>query len=127
MKARPDSSTTSHDLCLAFSTQQMIFKPGFPTRLHQDAAELVRDYFLTLPNFDTVLVVNSCARGQAIPESDLDFAILVKPETTANVIKNVKPDWLTYSAAQAGFLKYKESTHFAHLHLDIFGGNYIYN
>ena len=85
----------------------MIFRPSFPTRLHQDAAELVRSYFLTLPGVDTVLVVNSCARGQAVPESDLDFAILVKPGTTANEIKDIHTDWLTYSAAQPVLLKYK--------------------
>jgi predicted nucleotidyltransferase len=93
--------------------------------MHQDAAELVRGYFLTLPNVDTVLVVNSCARGQAVPESDLDIAILVKPETTANEIKNILTAWLTYSAAQPAILKYKKSTPFAHLHLDVIDGNYI--
>lgn len=59
----------------------MTFRPSFPTKLHQDVAELVRDYFFTIPNVDTVLVVNSCARGKAVPESDLDFAILIKPNT----------------------------------------------
>jgi predicted nucleotidyltransferase len=54
----------------------MTYRPIFPTILHQDTAELVRDYFLITSNVDTVLVVNSCARGQAVPESDLDFAIL---------------------------------------------------
>ncbi len=67
----------------------MTFIPKFPTRLHQDTAELIRDYFLTISNVDTVLVVNSCARGQAVPESDLDFAILVKPGTTVTEIKNI--------------------------------------
>jgi hypothetical protein len=57
----------------------MTSRPSFPTLLHQDAAELVRDYFRTIPNVDSVLVVNSCARGQAVPESDLDFAILAPP------------------------------------------------
>ena len=37
----------------------------------------------------------------------------------------IKTDW-TYLAGQAAFLKYKESTPFAHLHLDIIDGNYIY-
>jgi predicted nucleotidyltransferase len=63
----------------------MTFKPSFPTKLHQDTAELVRDYFLAIPGVDTVLVVNSCARGQAVPESDLDFAILTKPDITLSV------------------------------------------
>ena len=48
--------------------------PTFPTTLHNDTAEIVRDYFLPIANVDTVLVVNSCARGLAVPESDLDFS-----------------------------------------------------
>ena len=52
----------------------MLLKPVFPTKLHQDAAEEVREYFKNVPETDTVLVVNSCARGQAVAESDLDFA-----------------------------------------------------
>src|SRR5690349_2184714 len=97
----------------------MAFIPKFPTSLHQDAAELIRDYFLGIPRVDTVLVVNSCARGQAVPESDLDFAILVKPDTTENEIKNIHKTWLAYSATQSTILRYKQSTPFSHLHLDI--------
>src|SRR4030095_1592561 len=102
----------------------MIFKPSFPTTMHQDTAELVRDYFLAVPYVDTVLVVNSCARGQAVPESDLDFAILVKPDTTPAEIKNIAHAWRIYSEKQPTFLKYKQSSPFAHLHLDIIDGNY---
>ena len=67
----------------------MKVKPIFPTKLHQDSAELIRDYFLKIPNVDTVLVVNSCARGQAVPESDLDFAILINPDTKPTEIKDI--------------------------------------
>jgi predicted nucleotidyltransferase len=102
----------------------MTYKPSFPTMLHQDTAELVRDYFLAMSNVDTVLVVNSCARGQAVPESDLDFAVLVKPETTPIQIENIETAWLSYSVNQPTFLKYKKSSQFAHLHLDIIDGSY---
>jgi len=102
----------------------MIFKPVFPTKLHQDSAELIRDYFLKIPYVDTVLVVNSCARGQAVPESDLDFAILIKPDTKPVEIKDIENSWQIYSETQATFLKYKQSNQFAHLHLDIIGGKY---
>jgi predicted nucleotidyltransferase len=102
----------------------MIFKPVFPTILHQDTAELVRDYFLTIPDVDTVLVVNSCARGQAVPESDLDFAILVKPGTGPADIKNIETSWQFYADTQPAILTYKRSNQFAHLHLDIIDGNY---
>jgi Nucleotidyltransferase domain len=103
----------------------MRFIPTFPTTLHQDTALFVRDYFLSISKTDTVLVVNSCARGQATPESDLDFAILVKPGTTRDQIKIMENDWQTYSKTHPTVLKYKQSNSFAHLHLDIIDGNYI--
>src|SRR5262245_62076898 len=99
--------------------KQTTFLPSFPTKLHQSTAELVRDYFGAIPAVDTVLVVNSCARGQAVPESDLDFAILAKPDTTAIEIANIESSWKIYLEAQPTFLKYKQSNQFAHLHLDI--------
>jgi len=102
----------------------MIFKPVFPTKLHQDAAALIRDYFMTIPGVDTVLVVNSCARGQAVPESDLDFAILVEPEITPDERRNIENAWQIYSQTQQTILKYKQSHRFAHLHLDVIDGNY---
>lgn len=102
----------------------MTFKPVFPTRLHQDTAELIRDYFLAISSVDTVLVVNSCARGQAGAESDLDFAILAKPETTLAEITNIERLWQIYSETQPTVLRYKQSNQFAHLHLDIIDGNY---
>jgi predicted nucleotidyltransferase len=101
-----------------------ILKPIFPTTLHQDSAELIRDYFSAIPAVDTVLVVNSCARGQAVPESDLDVAILVKPGTTAADIKGMDHSWQIYLENQPTFLKYRQSSPFAHLHLDIIDGNY---
>jgi len=101
-----------------------IRKPNFPTAIHQDAAGMVRDYFSAIPFVDSILVVNSCARGQATPESDLDFAILVNPGTTTTEIKNIETNWQIYSATQPAILKYRQSGQFAHLHLDIIDGNY---
>ena len=49
----------------------------FPTNDHAVVAQIVADYSVRVKDMDTVLVVNSCARGQAVPESDLDMAILV--------------------------------------------------
>ncbi len=102
----------------------VVFKPGFPTKLHQGAANIVGEYFSKLPVVDTVLVVNSCARGQAVPESDLDFAILVKPGTTACERADIEAGWITYSHADSTIAEYRKQSKFCHLHLDIIDGNY---
>jgi len=102
----------------------MLHKPSFPTKLHQDAAEVVRDYFKNVPETDTILLVNSCARGQGVPESDLDFAILVSPGTTTEQIYNIDNAWQTFSKSHHTLSKYKRSHPFAHLHLDVIDANY---
>lgn len=103
----------------------MLREPVFPTKLHQDAAEEVRKYFKNIPETDTVLVVNSCARGQAVPESDLDFAILVSPETDAAKMNIILTAWQDFSESQPAILQYKRSNRYAHLHLDIIDANYV--
>jgi predicted nucleotidyltransferase len=99
-------------------------KPVFPTGLHQDAAEIIKNYFSGIRCVDTVLVVNSCARGQAVAESDLDFAILVEPHTSPDAIKDLEYAWEMFSSAEPTLLKYGNSNQFAHLHLDIIEGNF---
>lgn len=102
----------------------MTLIPIFPTQLHLDAAEFTKEYFLRFPEVDTVLVVNSCARGQAVPESDLDFAILVKPGTDLTDIGKMEADWRAYSANVPAFTRYKKSSPYACLHVDVIEGRY---
>src|SRR6188768_1338402 len=103
----------------------MPVQPIFPTIKHKDAADVVEQYFLKIANVDSILVMNSCARGLATPESDLDMAILVKPGTTADDMKAIGDAWQTYSSSNEAILKYRQSNQFAHLHLDIINGNYV--
>lgn len=99
-------------------------KPIFPTKLHDDTAKVVHNYFSGLLDVDTVLVVNSCARGLAVPSSDLDFAVLAKPNISSNEIIALEKAWTLFSETEQTILKYKKSSQFAHLHLDVISGNY---
>jgi len=96
----------------------------FPTKLHHEAAETAKEYFLNIPAIDTVLVVNSCARGTAIAESDLDLAILVKPGTSKHQMTTIDAAWLSYSVKTPAIMKFRESSPFAHIHLDVIDGKY---
>lgn len=98
--------------------------PVFPTPLHQQTADLVKGYFSAIPQVDTILAVNSCARGQASPESDLDFAILASPELTLAEIAQIERNWRLYLAEQEVYQEYKQLHPFAHLHLDVITGTY---
>ena len=102
----------------------MISFPGFPTKLHEDAADAVNEYFLNISAVDTVLLVNSCARSQAVAESDLDLAILAVPGTSQHEMKMMEQAWLSYSANAPSILKFRQSSPFALIHLDVIDGNY---
>lgn len=102
----------------------MPVEPVFPTPLHHDMANLVGDYFYKLHEVDTVLVVNSCARGQAVPESDLDMAILMKSQSSALDRNILEKDWLQFVSGEDLFLKFKQSSPYAHMHLDLIAGQY---
>ena len=97
----------------------------FPTQLHYDAAQTANEYFLNISAVDTILIVNSCARGQGVAESDLDLAILVAPGTSDNEMKKMQVAWESYSANTLAILEFRKSSSFAHVHLDIIDGNYI--
>lgn len=98
---------------------------SFPTLLHKDVAEFVTAFFSTNKLVDTVLVVNSCARGQAIPESDLDLAVLVLPTATLQDVQSLESSRNEFLATQPILLEFKQSSRFAQVHLDLFNGEMV--
>ncbi len=100
------------------------FKPVFLTTLHKAAAGCVTSFFLNA-NVDTELVVNSCARGQAVAESDLDLAVLVNEATLDADITEPNRQWQQYSTTDPVIQAYKRSSPFSHYHMDIIYGIFI--
>jgi hypothetical protein len=96
--------------------------PIFPTHLHRQLAELAAVFFTQCPEVDTVLVTNSCARGQAVPESDLDMQILVREGVDEASRLALEAAWRDYAAAHELMRVFKQSGHFAHVHLDVTDG-----
>jgi predicted nucleotidyltransferase len=97
----------------------------FPTALHQQVAEMARSFFAEMPQVDTVLVVNSCARGQATADSDLDMAILMQPDTPSQELRDLETHWLQYAAAQPIVAAFKQHSRFSAVHLDLIDGRYV--
>jgi predicted nucleotidyltransferase len=95
---------------------------AFPTRLHEQVAELALEFFSGHSLVDTVLVVNSCARGQAVPESDLDLAVLVRPDVSAAETQTLDEAWRDFAAAHPAVARFRQSGPFAHVHVDLFDG-----
>lgn len=96
----------------------------FPTSLHKQTTEAVAAFFSASPVVDTVLIVNSLARGQATSASDLDFAILVDPAVHAADIQHLEQQWTAFAAAHPTFAQFRQSGRFANIHLDIVTGQY---
>jgi predicted nucleotidyltransferase len=102
----------------------MIPHPTFPTTLHQQAAEGIVEFFRDKPQTDAVLLVNSCARGKATPESDVDIAVLVKPTLSVADKAALEQQWRDYYGTQSVFLHLQQSGRFTRVHLDLIDGQY---
>ena len=101
------------------------FLLGFPTLLHEQAAERAYEFFHPRAGVDTVLVVNSCARGQAISESDLDMAVLVVPSLPDEAAASLEALWRQELASNEVLRRFRSSGEHAHVHLDVVRGKYL--
>jgi len=97
---------------------------AFPTTIHKQAADAIIDYFSRQSQIQTVLIVNSCARGVAIPESDLDIAVLTEPGLNTEGLRTLELKWLKYYAENPIFAQLKHMGSFSGVHLDFFDGQW---
>jgi len=95
---------------------------NFPTELHRTATNASKDFFLNQQHIDTILLVNSLARGKATPESDIDMAILVPVTTTIAERERLYSIWKEFLNSDPGLKQFRRSSKFAQIHLDIFDG-----
>jgi predicted nucleotidyltransferase len=98
---------------------------AFPTTLHQRVADLTVGFFTAHETVDTVLAVNSCARGQATPASDLDLAVLVGSTASAEDARRLEASWQVFAAGEPLVREFKAMGPFAHVHLDVFDGRVV--
>jgi predicted nucleotidyltransferase len=96
----------------------------FPTPVHQRAAESIVAFFEPQAAVDAVLLVNSCARGQGTPLSDLDFAILVDPAALAARQPELERAWREFAAAEPAIDALRRLGPFSGVHLDFIDGSY---
>lgn len=98
--------------------------PDFPTPQHRQVAETAGVFFNSRPEVDTILVVNSCARGVATAGSDVDMAVLVGPGVSQPQISLLEAEWDIWRSEQTVLAKFEHSGRFRGLHLDIIDGRY---
>jgi hypothetical protein len=94
----------------------------FPTVLHREVADLARDFFSAHAQVDTILVVNSCARGRAVPGSDLDMAVLITPTAPSQEVQSLTVKWQEFMATQPMVHRFRSTGRFTQVHVDVFDG-----
>ncbi len=102
----------------------MSTKPEFPTLIHRRAAEAIVDFSIGL-SVEAVLLVNSCARGTATPESDLDIALLIDPELPTKQRQSLDDAWRKRYENESVFRELERLSRFARVHLDVFDGRWV--
>ena len=107
------------------NAQSMISRLRFPTELHREVAELAGDFFSAHAHVDTILVVNSCARGRAVAGSDLDLAVLITPAAASQAVQSLETMWQEFSVTHPLIRQFRNTGRFTQVHVDVFDGRMI--
>jgi len=103
----------------------MISPLRFPTEIHREVSELVKDFFSAHAHVDTILVVNSCARGRAVAGSDLDLAVLITPAAASQAVQSLETMWQEFSVTHPLIRQFRNTGRFTQVHVDVFDGRMI--
>src|SRR6476646_1572325 len=107
------------------NAQSMISPLRFPTELHREVAELAGDFFSAHAHVDTILAVNSCARGRAFAGSDLDLAVLITPAAASQAVQSLETMWQEFSVTHPLIRQFRNTGRFTQVHVDVFDGRMI--
>ena len=103
----------------------MRYTAAFPTDVHRAAATVVLEHYRRDDRVEAVLVVNSCARGQATPASDLDMSVLVTPGTLAAEQRNLEAAWLQLRGELPALTAWRRLSHFSTVHLGFTDSQFV--
>ena len=93
----------------------MPFLPAYPSIYHQKAAEKFAAFLRNRPGVDAILLVNSCARGKASPDSCLDLAVILTPDAFRNSLSIFEKDWKAYYRDEPAFAELEKSGLYANI------------
>ncbi len=94
----------------------------FPTESHKESVATIKDFFLQQQNVDTILLVNSLARGKATADSDIDMAVLVSETLSKTDITTLENTWQHFLNSNSVLNHFRKSNRFAQIHVDIIDG-----
>lgn len=97
---------------------------AYPTEQHAAAAQAIVTFFAACDEVDSVLLVNSCARGRATRDSCLDMTILVKPTIKDAAIAALQHEWDAHYQGDLVFSQLRTVGAYSNVDLDITTGNF---
>lgn len=99
-------------------------KLNYPTLLHAEVAHIVQRFFANFKAVDTVLLLNSCARGKGTKQSDLDIAVLLKADEPEEAVEHLEAKWKNYAHDNDAIQAFEQMGAFTKVHLDVINGRY---
>jgi predicted nucleotidyltransferase len=94
---------------------------AYPTDAHRVAADELTELFAGRPETQAVLLVNSCARGKATPDSCLDMLVLVPPA----VRDELRPWWWEERERLPVVAELRRAGRFTDVHLGVIDGEFV--
>jgi predicted nucleotidyltransferase len=93
--------------------------PHYPSREHEQAAAAIVAFFAARDEPDTILLVNSCARGRATRDSCLDVVVLVPERTEPSALETA---WQRRYATDPVYEALRRTGAFSVVRLDVHDG-----
>ncbi|MHB0877810.1 MAG: hypothetical protein ACYC5O_17370 [Anaerolineae bacterium] len=97
---------------------------SYPSDQHRRAAEAIAGYFGGVADVEAVLLIASCARGKATPDSCLDIAVLVRPEVLATESATLEAAWGAFEQSQPVFAELRRVGRYSIPEVYFFDGCY---
>lgn len=89
----------------------------FPTPEHGQAAQHMLEFFQNKEGVEALTLTCSCARGVAVPQSDLDFSVIMRPETLATSRESLEETWSNFAASSN--LEKPLEQHGSYVHVEV--------
>ncbi len=101
-----------------------LLSPRYPTPEHERAAAAAVAFFAGRAESEAALLCASCARGKASPDSDVDLAVLVRPEVAADDRQALERAWRAFAAREPVFAALAAVGKYAQVGLELFDGRF---
>ncbi len=97
----------------------------YPTLEHEQATRAVVDFFSAQADTDAVILMGSCARGKAVPDSCLDFLILLQPEVFPRAMDALERQWKEFYTSAEPFRALQQVGKYSHVDLCLIDGCFV--